>query len=118
MKSIDFSDGGKVSTLIETSQGLLRDSEVHFEGGKIVFSMRKNIEDDYHIYEINTDGTGFKQLTSAPGVADFDPLYLPDDSIVFLADVHLSSNNIRKNETFAKFLQNIDSILIGINPYI
>ncbi|MCK4815654.1 hypothetical protein KA005_07790, partial [bacterium] len=83
MKIIDFSQGGKISTLIETSQGLIRDPEVHFGGGKIVFSMRKNIEDDYHIYEINTDGTGLKQLTSAPGVADFDPLYLPDDSIVF-----------------------------------
>jgi hypothetical protein len=83
MKVIDFAGGDKVSTLIETSQGLLRDPEVHFGGGKIVFSMRKNIEDDYHIYEINTDGTGLKQLTSAPGVADFDPLYLPDDSIVF-----------------------------------
>ena len=54
MKTIDFADGGKVKTLIDTSQGLLRDPEVHFGGGKIVFSMRKNIEDDYHIYEINT----------------------------------------------------------------
>jgi len=73
IKVIDFAGGGKVSTLIETSQGLLRDPEVHFGGGKIVFSMRKNINDDYHL----------KQLTSALGVADFDPLYLPDDSIVF-----------------------------------
>src|SRR4030042_575953 len=83
MKVIDFSKGDKVTTLIETSDGLVRDPEVHFGGGKIVFSMRKNIEDDYHIYEINTDGTGLKQLTSAPGGADFDPMYLPDDSIVF-----------------------------------
>lgn len=83
MKIIDFSERGKISTLIKTSLGLLRDPEVHFDGGKIVFSMRKNIEDDYHIYEVNTDGTGLRQLTSAPGVADFDPLYLPDNSIVF-----------------------------------
>ncbi len=83
LKTIDFAQGGEITTLIETSQGLLRDPEVHFAGGKIVFSMRKNIEDDYHIYQINADGTGLKQLTSAPGVADFDPLYLPDDSIVF-----------------------------------
>ena len=83
MKIIDFAKGGKVSTLIETSEGLMRDPEVHFNGRKIVFSMRKNIKDDYHIYQINTDGTDLKQLTSAPGVADFDPLYMPDDSIVF-----------------------------------
>ncbi|MHC4627744.1 MAG: HzsA-related protein [Planctomycetota bacterium] len=83
LKTIDFAQGGKVETLIETSEGLVRDPEVHFEGERIVFSMRKDIEDDYHIYEINADGTGLRQLTSAPGVADFDPLYLPDDSIVF-----------------------------------
>ena len=83
LKTIDFAQRGKVKTLIETSEGLVRDPEVHFEGSKIVFSMRQNINDDYHIYEINTDGTGLKQLTSALSVADFDPLYLPDDSIVF-----------------------------------
>jgi hypothetical protein len=83
LKTIDFAKGGKVTTLIKSSEGLIRDPEVHFSGEKIIFSMRKNIEDDYHIYEINADGTGLKQLTSAPGVADFDPLYLPDGSIIF-----------------------------------
>ncbi len=83
LKIIDFGSGGKDETLIEASEGLLRDPEVHFDGGNIVFSMRKNIDDDYHIYEINADGTNLRQLTSAPGVADFDPMYLPDNSIVF-----------------------------------
>ncbi|MHC4324494.1 MAG: hypothetical protein ACYSUX_09495, partial [Planctomycetota bacterium] len=57
MKIIDFAQGGKVKTLLETSEGLVRDPEVHFNGRKIVFSMRKNIEDDYHIYQINADCT-------------------------------------------------------------
>ncbi|MHC4657117.1 MAG: TolB family protein, partial [Planctomycetota bacterium] len=83
LKTIDFAEGGKITTLIESSEGLIRDPEVHFNGEKIIFSMRNNIRDDYHIYEINADGTGLKQLTSAPGVADFDPLYMPDDTIVF-----------------------------------
>jgi len=83
MKTVDFAKGGKVRTLIESSEGLVRDPEVHFDGKKIIFSMRKNIKDDYHIYEINSDGMALKQLTSAVGVADFDPLYMPDDTIVF-----------------------------------
>lgn len=83
VKTVDFSKGGQVRTLIETSEGLIRDPEVYFDGSKIVFSMRKNIDDNYHIYEIRADGTNLKQLTCAPGVADFDPLYLPEDSIVF-----------------------------------
>jgi hypothetical protein len=83
LKIIDFAGGGKVRTLIESSEGLIRDPEVHFNGDKIIFSMRKDIKDDYHIYEINADGSGLKQLTSTPGVADFDPLYLSGDTIVF-----------------------------------
>ncbi len=83
LKTIDFSNDGKVKTLLTVHYGVLRDPEVYFDGKKIIFSMRYNIEDDYHIYEINTDGTGLKKLTSAAGVSDIDPLYLPDDSIIF-----------------------------------
>jgi len=83
LKAIDFGRAGAVRTLIESSTGLIRDPEVYFDGAKIVFSMRRDIGDDYHIYEVGADGRGFRQLTSAPGVADFDPLYLPDGSIVF-----------------------------------
>jgi len=83
IKIIDLAKGGRVRTLIESAEGLFRDPQVHFDGKKIIFSMRRNIRDDYHIYEINIDGAGLRQLTSAPGVADFDPLYTPDDHIVF-----------------------------------
>jgi len=83
IKIIDLAKDGRVRTLIESDEGLIRDPEVHFDGKKIIFSMRRNIEDDYHIYEINADGTGLRQLTYAPGVADFDPLYIPDGSIIF-----------------------------------
>lgn len=74
---------GCVTTLIETSDGMVRDPEVHFDGTRILFAMRRNIKDDYHIYEMQADGTGLRQLTSASGVADIDPLYLPDGRIVF-----------------------------------
>jgi len=83
LKTIDLAKVGDARTLIESAEGVVRDPEVHFDGEKIIFSMRRNIRDDYHIYEINADGTGIRQLTSAPGIADFDPLYLPNESIVF-----------------------------------
>ena len=83
LKVIDFADAGKVRTLVEAPQGIVRDPEVHFSGEKIVFSMRRDIQDDYHIYEVNADGTALRQLTFEGGVSDIDPLYLPDDSIVF-----------------------------------
>jgi len=83
MKLIDFANSGKVTTLLELTKGIIRDPEVYFDGGKIIFSLRHNKQDDYHIYEINADGTKLKQLTFAPAVTDIDPLYMPDETIVF-----------------------------------
>ncbi len=82
LKTIDLRTG-EVRTLIETATGVVRDPEVRFDGERIVFAMRKDIHDNYHIYEIRCDGTGPRQLTRAAGVTDIDPLYLPDGSIVF-----------------------------------
>lgn len=70
-------------TLIEQKDGVVRDPELSFDGKKIIFSMRNNKADDYHIYEINIDGTEMKQLTFAKGISDIDPLYLPDGGIMF-----------------------------------
>ena len=76
-------EGAMVKTLLETRDGVARDPEVHFDGRKIVFALRRSAAEDYHLWEISADGTGLRQLTSAEGVSDVDPIYLPDESIVF-----------------------------------
>jgi hypothetical protein len=83
LKTLEVAGGGAVKTLLDCPQGVVRDPEVHFDGRRIVFSMRTNAADSYHIYELNADGTGLRQLTSARDVDDLDPLYLPDGGIVF-----------------------------------
>jgi hypothetical protein len=83
IKTIDCRPGGRVTTLLEVPQGVARDLEVHFDGGKLLFSMRRDTTDSYHIYEMNADGSGLRQLTFAQPVTDLDPCYLPDDRIVF-----------------------------------
>ena len=83
LKTLDVKTG-KVTTIFDAGpEGAIRDPEVSFDGKKILFSMRKNIKEDYHIYEINADGSGLRQLTSLPGVFDIDPIYLPNGDIVF-----------------------------------
>jgi hypothetical protein len=82
LKAIDLATG-KSRTLLSTSDGVLRDPEVFFDGSRIVFSMRKDATDSYHIYEISADGTNLKQLTFARDVDDLDPLYLADGCIAF-----------------------------------
>ena len=74
---------GDTRTLLETKTGVIRDPEVHFDGKRILFSMRRDADDAYHLYEINIDGSNLRQLTFGEQLSDIQPIYLPDDSIVF-----------------------------------
>lgn len=82
LRALDLATG-KVRTLLASEKGVIRDPELSFDGRKIVFSMRPRRDGWYHIYEINVDGSGLRQLTRAEGISDIDPLYLPDGGIVF-----------------------------------
>ncbi|MEZ5064484.1 MAG: hypothetical protein R3B81_07085 [bacterium] len=55
---------------------------VSFDGKKVLFSMRPQGASNRNIWEINVDGSGLRQVTSGGG-HDFDPLYMPDGSIIF-----------------------------------
>ncbi|MEI7898893.1 MAG: hypothetical protein WCK89_01475 [bacterium] len=75
---------GKAKTLFAPGAGVtVRDPDVSFNAKKILFSMRKGRADDYHLYAMNADGTGVRQLTAAPGVTDLDPVWLPDGDVIF-----------------------------------
>ncbi|MDX9866736.1 MAG: hypothetical protein RBT78_02310 [Kiritimatiellia bacterium] len=83
LKALDAA-AGTVRTIFEPGPGAtVRDPDVNFDGDRIVFSMRRGKEDDYHIHTIHSDGSGLRQLTAAPGVSDIDPIWLPDGDIVF-----------------------------------
>ena len=73
---------GKLTVLLEDLAGAVRDPCVHYDGGKIVFSYRKRGSDHYHLYEINADGTGLRQITDGP-FDDIEPVCLPDGGIAF-----------------------------------
>ncbi|MBN1908904.1 MAG: PD40 domain-containing protein [Pirellulales bacterium] len=73
---------GKLTVLLDDPAGGIRDPQVHYDGKKILFSYRKGGVHPYHLYEINTDGTGLRQLTDGPD-DDIEPTYLPDGSIIF-----------------------------------
>ena len=62
----------------------MRDPQVHYDGTKILFSYRKGGTEQYHLYEMNADGTGLRQLTDGP-YDDIEPTYLPNGDIVFVS---------------------------------
>ncbi|MCF7847630.1 MAG: SUMF1/EgtB/PvdO family nonheme iron enzyme [Kiritimatiellales bacterium] len=57
--------------------------DLHFDAKKIMFSS-KGSHDDWHVFEVGTNGKGLKQLTPAdqPHVHFFDSCYLPNDEII------------------------------------
>lgn len=75
---------GKLTTLLKDDRGGIRDPQVHYDGSKILFSYRKGGSEQYHLYEINIDGSNLRQLTE--GIYDdFEPSYLPNGDIVFVS---------------------------------
>ncbi len=73
---------GRVTTILDPGDGSVRDPYMHYDGGKLVFSYRKSGSIYFHLYEINIDGTGLRQLTDGE-FDDIEPAYLPDGGIVF-----------------------------------
>ncbi|RKZ14498.1 hypothetical protein DRQ53_11395 [bacterium] len=77
-----ISPDGQVTNLTDFTGASVSDPCVSFDGERILFSMRPPGAGDRNIFEISTDGTGLRQITSGGG-HDFDPLYLPDGRIMF-----------------------------------
>ena len=100
---------GKVVPLTRFREGFVADCELSWDAKKAIFSRRLNSEDRHtskvpyekpvlrkagepvlggkddpwwHIWEVNIDGTGLRQLTFGP-YHDVSPVYLPDGRIVF-----------------------------------
>lgn len=75
---------GKLTALLNDPEGGVRDPQVHYDGQRILFSYRKGGTPNYHLYEINADGSGLRQLTDGP-FDDFEPAYLAGGDIVFVS---------------------------------
>ncbi len=57
--------------------------DLSFDGKKVVFCMMPEGERSFHLYQVNTDGTGFKQLTFGD-YDDLDPIFLPNGKLMFV----------------------------------
>lgn len=75
---------GEVTNLIDDPEGAVRDPQVHYDGKTILFSYRRGGTDHYHLYEIQSDGSGMRQLTDGPW-DDFEATYLANGRIMFVS---------------------------------
>ncbi len=76
---------GKLTQLTFLTTGEVYDPEPSYDGERILFSMRKDGEDWFHLFEMRRDGTGLRQITDGP-FNDISGCYLPDGRIVFCSD--------------------------------
>lgn len=77
--------GGDLRQLAPTgdqTDGAFLRPDVSFDGKRILFSYKPKDGHSYHIYEMNVDGTGLRQITDSE-YDDNDPIYLPDGGIMF-----------------------------------
>lgn len=108
IRAVDFGRGGLVRTLLTVPDGVARDLDVHYDGGRIVFAMRRSVDDSCHIYELQRDGSGLRQLTRGQPDTDFDPAYLPNGQIVFASTRDLKYCGCNRHIQANLFLMDAD----------
>ncbi|MHC4399516.1 MAG: SUMF1/EgtB/PvdO family nonheme iron enzyme [Planctomycetota bacterium] len=66
------------------------DVDLHFDADKLLFSSIGE-HAKWHVFEINADGTGLRQVTpSLPDVHNYDACYLPDGGIIFCSTASMA----------------------------
>lgn len=71
------------TVLFDARGGGVRDPHVDYDGRTILFSHRPAGSDYYHLYQIQSDGSGLRRLTDGPW-DDYEPCRLPDGDIAFV----------------------------------
>jgi len=70
------------SLVPEEKAGFLWRPDLSFDATKVVFCLMPEGEKSFHLYEINVDGSGFRQLTFGD-YDDLDPIHLPNGKLMF-----------------------------------
>jgi hypothetical protein len=104
---LSLADGSVRSLVPSLKDGIIDRCNLSFDGKKIIFDYKAKVGEGYRIWEVNTDGTGLRQLTFPPAdeqsriekywirtrgggeyrhhTDDMHPAYLPDGGFVFIS---------------------------------
>jgi len=75
--------GGTVRKLAPDKPGSFWRPDLSFDARRVLFCYKAFDDKSFHLYEMNVEGTGLRQLT-AGDYDDADPIYLPDGHIMFV----------------------------------
>jgi len=98
---LDLKDGSVKELLPDMKKGVFERFDISFDAKRIVFAWKAEGNVGYRIYEVNVDGSGFRQVLMPPadeaelvrkyrngyhhGTDDMSPCYLPDGGICFVS---------------------------------
>jgi len=125
LRLLTLGDEPQVATLLDAPAGMVRDPDLHFSGDRILISYRKDAADDYHIYELNKDGSSLRQLTTGTRLSDIDPMYLPNGDIILAStrdpkvcacNVHRQANLFRMGPDGQSLRQVSGNTLFDAHP--
>ena len=74
--------GSRLRQLAPDTPGSFWRPDLSFDARRVLFCFKPRDQKSFHLYEMNLDGTGLRQLTDSE-YDDIDPLYLPDGHILF-----------------------------------
>lgn len=77
-------DPSAVLELIASPNGEILDCDLSFDGTKALFSWRNSVDEGYHLWTINVDGSGLRQLSRGDW-HDYNGCWLPDGEIAFVS---------------------------------
>ncbi|MCX6874786.1 MAG: hypothetical protein NTW21_13405, partial [Verrucomicrobia bacterium] len=75
--------GGQVRQLAPDKPGSFWRPDLSFDGKRVLFCYKPHDQKSFHLYEMNLDGSGLRQLTDSGEYDDIDPIYLPDGHLMF-----------------------------------
>ena len=82
----DFADEPAAMTrILDSSEGIILDAQVHYDGRTILFSWKRTMEDFFQLHTIDMESGDLRQLTRHRS-NNFNACWLPDGGIAFLSD--------------------------------
>jgi mono/diheme cytochrome c family protein len=96
------------AVIFSRDDGQIYDMNLNYEGTKLLFAYRdRDYSQNYHIHEINIDGTGLRRVIAGPFM-DVSPQYLPDGRIVFISSRSKAYGLCQPHEMTGIFTMNPD----------
>jgi hypothetical protein len=90
------------------------DPRISFDGSKVLFAGKKDDAATWQVWEMNTDGTGQRQVTHCDGDC-LAPAYLPRDEIAFSGEVQ-DAGGSRVYQIYVGRLEGSDAHPITFGP--